>query len=281
MADGGWIKLYRSIRSNWIWANGNERYAKWWMDLIMMVNHEPRKVLVNGNLITIGVGQRLTSIKKLSETWGASRNTVDKFLRLLVEDKMIEVQKSRTSGTSIKVLNYADYQTFSPEKSKRSEQGAEHQPEQRSEQRSEHKQEPKELLKNLEKEKEKKSLSSLGRGDLVKFWENNGFGMISSKTREDLMYWVDDFKKIGSSEEQAIAIVKKALDISVDNNVRRYNYANSILQNWESKKLTSVEAIKALEIKRQQDKQQHAIGRSMESQVYHNQGDVSDDDLPF
>lgn len=277
MADGGWIKLYRSIRSNWIWANGNERYAKWWMDLIMMVNHEPRKVLVNGNLITIGVGQRLTSIKKLSETWGTTRRTVDRFLSLLEEDKMIEVQKTKTNGTTIKVLHYADYQTFPPETGK----GSAQQRAQRTAQRTTHKQEPKELLKNLEKEKEKKSLSSLGRGDLVKFWENNGFGMISSKTREDLMYWVDDFKKIGSSEEQAIAIVKKALDISVDNNVRRYNYANSILQNWESKKLTSVEAIKALEIKRQQDKQQQAIGRSMESQVYHNQGDVSDDDLPF
>ncbi len=277
MADGGWIKLYRSIRSNWIWANGNERYAKWWMDLIMMVNHEPRKVLVNGNLITIGVGQRLTSIKKLSETWGTTRRTVDRFLSLLEEDNMIEVQKTKTKGTTIKVLHYADYQTFPPETGK----GSAQQRAQRTAQRTTHKQEPKELLKNLEKEKEKKSLSSLGRGDLVKFWENNGFGMISSKTREDLMYWVDDFKKIGSSEEQAIAIVQKALDISVDNNVRRYNYANSILQNWESKKLTSVEAIKALEIKRQQDKQQQAIGRSMESQVYHNQGDVSDDDLPF
>lgn len=277
MADGGWIKLYRSIRSNWIWANGNERYAKWWMDLIMMVNHEPRKVLVNGNLITIGVGQRLTSIKKLSESWGTTRRTVDRFLSLLEEDKMIEVQKTKTKGTTIKVLHYADYQTFPPETGK----GSAQQRAQRTAQRTTHKQEPKELLKNLEKEKEKKSLSSLGRGDLVKFWENNGFGMISSKTREDLMYWVDDFKKIGSSEEQAIAIVKKALDISVDNNVRRYNYANSILQNWESKKLTSVEAIEALEIKRQQDKQQQAIGRSMESQVYHNQGDVSDDDLPF
>lgn len=277
MADGGWIKLYRSIRSNWIWANGNERYAKWWMDLIMMVNHEPRKVLVNGNLITIGVGQRLTSIKKLSETWGTTRRTVDRFLSLLEEDKMIEVQKTKTKGTTIKVLHYADYQTFPPETGK----GSAQQRAQRTAQRTTHKQEPKELLKNLEKEKEKKSLSSLGRGDLVKFWENNGFGMISSKTREDLMYWVDDFKKIGSSEEQAIAIVQRALDISVDNNVRRYNYANSILQNWESKKLTSVEAIKALEIKRQQDKQQHAIGRNMESQVYHNQGDVSDDDLPF
>lgn len=281
MADGGWIKLYRSIRSNWIWANGNERYAKWWMDLIMMVNHEPRKVLVNGNLITIGVGQRLTSIKKLSETWGTTRRTVDRFLSLLEEDKMIEVQKTKTKGTTIKVLHYADYQTFPPETGKGSAQQRAQRTAQRTTQRTTHKQEPKELLKNLEKEKEKKSLSSLGRGDLVKFWENNGFGMISSKTREDLMYWVDDFKKIGSSEEQAIAIVKKALDISVDNNVRRYNYANSILQNWESKKLTSVEAIKALEIKRQQDKQQQAIGRSMESQVYHNQGDVSDDDLPF
>lgn len=277
MADGGWIKLYRSIRSNWIWANGNERYAKWWMDLIMMVNHEPRKVLVNGNLITIGVGQRLTSIKKLSETWGTTRRTVDRFLSLLEEDNMIEVQKTKTKGTTIKVLHYADYQTFPPETGK----GSAQQRAQRTTQRTTHKQEPKELLKNLEKEKEKKSLSSLGRGDLVKFWENNGFGMISSKTREDLMYWVDDFKKIGSSEEQAIAIVQRALDISVDNNVRRYNYANSILQNWESKKLTNVEAIKALEIKRQQDKQQHAIGRNMESQVYHNQGDVSDDDLPF
>lgn len=277
MADGGWIKLYRSIRSNWIWANGNERYAKWWMDLIMMVNHEPRKVLVNGNLITIGVGQRLTSIKKLSETWGTTRRTVDRFLSLLEEDNMIEVQKTKTKGTTIKVLHYADYQTFSPETGK----GSAQQRAQRTAQRTTHKQEPKELLKNLEKEKEKKSLSSLGRGDLVKFWENNGFGMISSKTREDLMYWVDDFKKIGSSEEQAIAIVQMALDISVDNNVRRYNYANSILQNWESKKLTNVEAIKALEIKRQQDKQQHAIGHNMESQVYHNQGDVSDDDLPF
>lgn len=277
MADGGWIKLYRSIRSNWIWANGNERYAKWWMDLIMMVNHEPRKVLVNGNLITIGVDQRLTSIKKLSETWGTTRRTVDRFLSLLEEDNMIEVQKTKTKGTTIKVLHYADYQTFPPETGK----GSAQQRAQRTTQRTTHKQEPKELLKNLEKEKEKKSLSSLGRGDLVKFWENNGFGMISSKTREDLMYWVDDFKKIGSSEEQAIAIVQRALDISVDNNVRRYNYANSILQNWESKKLTNVEAIKALEIKRQQDKQQHAIGRNMESQVYHNQGDVSDDDLPF
>lgn len=277
MVDGGWIKLYRAIRSNWIWANGNERYAKWWMDLIMMVNHEPRKVLVNGNLITIGVGQRLTSIKKLAETWGTTRRTVDRFLSLLAEDDMIEVQKSKTNGTTIEVLHYADYQTFSPESVKGSAQGTTHQTTQQTAQRTTHKQEPKELLKN----QEKKSLSSSGRGGLIEFWENNGFGMISPKNREDLMYWVDDFKKIGSSEDQAVAVVKKALAISVDNNARRYNYAKSIMQSWESMKLTNIEAIDAYETKRSQDKKPRSSSGRSGPDVYQNQGDVSDDDLPF
>jgi DNA replication protein DnaD len=118
--SGGWIKLYRSVRHNWLWQNGNERYAKWWMDILMMVNHEPRKVFVNGRLMTIGVGQRLTSLKKLGEMWGVDWRTVSKFLDLLAEDNMIELAKSKTEGTTLKVLNYADYQTFSEEKRKRS-----------------------------------------------------------------------------------------------------------------------------------------------------------------
>lgn len=145
--SGGWVKLYRSVRHNWIWANGNERYAKWWMDILMMVNHEPRKVLVNGRLVTIDVGQRLTSVQKLADQWGANRRTVDKFLDLLAEDEMIELRKSKTAGTTIKVLNYADYQTIGPENDKRSAQqsaqGSTQGSAQRDTQRSTHKQEPK------------------------------------------------------------------------------------------------------------------------------------------
>lgn len=115
MADGGWIKLYRSVRANWLWENGNERYAKWWLDILMMVNHDPGKILVNGKLQIIGVGERLTSIRKLAIQWGTTPRSVSKFLDLLVEDEMITLKKSRTGGTTVKVLRYADYQQNSGE----------------------------------------------------------------------------------------------------------------------------------------------------------------------
>lgn len=137
MAEEGWIKLYRSIRSNWLWEDGNERYLKWWIDILLMVNHQPRKVLVNGEFVEIKTGERLTSTVKLSKRWGVSRNTVTKFLKLLEKDEMILASKSRQNGTTLKVLHYADYQGFEDKKR--------HQTEQRTEQRTEHKQELKEL----------------------------------------------------------------------------------------------------------------------------------------
>lgn len=115
MADGGWIKIFRSLRTHWLWENGNEKYAKWWIDILMMVNHKPRKVLVNGQLITIGVGERLTSLRKLAAQWNANTKTVSNFLTLLANDEMIELKKSRTTGTTTKVCHYADYQSFSDE----------------------------------------------------------------------------------------------------------------------------------------------------------------------
>lgn len=133
MAEEGWIKLYRSIRSNWLWEDGNERYLKWWIDILLMVNHQPRKVLVNGEFVEIKTGERLTSTVKLSKRWGVSRNTVTKFLKLLEKDEMILASKSRQNGTTLKVLHYADYQGFEDKKRHQTEQ------------RTEHKQELKEL----------------------------------------------------------------------------------------------------------------------------------------
>lgn len=111
MADGGWIKIYRSIQSHWLWENGHERYAKWWMDILLMVNHEPKKMLdKNGNLVTIRRGETMTSERKLAEKWNASRVTVHRFLDLLVEDDMIEVKRLVNLYTTLKVNNYNAYQ---------------------------------------------------------------------------------------------------------------------------------------------------------------------------
>ncbi|WP_227260558.1 GntR family transcriptional regulator [Enterococcus durans] len=124
MAEG-WIKLHRSITENWIWDN--PQYLKWWLDLILMANHKEKKILFNGSFKNVGVGERITSEQKLAERWGVSRNTVRRFLNLLVEDKMISIEKSRQKGTTYKVNNYAVYQGFSEEKKHQTEQRNEHQ----------------------------------------------------------------------------------------------------------------------------------------------------------
>lgn len=81
--------------------------------------------------------------------------------------------------------------------------------------------------------------------EIFNFWEQNGFGMLAPKTRQDLEYWVNDFQEIGATEKDAMAIVLRALEISVDNNARKYNYANSILKSWEQKRMLTVQQIEA------------------------------------
>lgn len=123
--------------------------------------------------------------------------------------------------------------------------------------------------------------TTLGEPDLINFWEKNGFGFISPKNREDLMYWIDDFKKIGSTDEQAVEVVKQAMSNAIDNNVRRYSYVNAILKNWESLRLTSLEAVTAYETQRTQHQKSKSTSRQASTDVYHNQGDVQDEDLPW
>lgn len=121
----GWIKLHRQIQNHWIWEDSEK--LKWWLDLILMANHQDNKVLINGELVVIEMGERHTSEEKLAARWGVSRNTVRKFLNLLVKDDMISIKKSRQNGTTYKVRNYNVYQGFSEEKKQQTEQRTEQQ----------------------------------------------------------------------------------------------------------------------------------------------------------
>ena len=76
----------------------------------MLANYSESKILLGGNLITVETGEFYTSEEKLSERWGISRKTTDKFLKILESEGMIELRKSRSFGTSVKVLNYGIYQ---------------------------------------------------------------------------------------------------------------------------------------------------------------------------
>ncbi|MDU1311517.1 MAG: hypothetical protein E6923_13975 [Clostridium sp.] len=105
----GWSRIYRSIQEHWLWTCEPFSRGQAWIDLLLMVNHKSAKVMVNGNLIIVERGQRITSIRKLSDRWKWSTKKVTHFLEQLVKDNMIEYITDN-SKTVITIINYDKYQ---------------------------------------------------------------------------------------------------------------------------------------------------------------------------
>ena len=106
----GWISIHRKIQQSDIWLD-NEPFDKRsaWIDLIMMANHEDKQILFNGKFIEVKRGEKITSLKQLSDRWRWSRSKVRRFLNLLESGSMIEL-KVKQRYTSYKVVNYNVYQ---------------------------------------------------------------------------------------------------------------------------------------------------------------------------
>ncbi len=108
--DRGWIRLYRQIQDNSIWKSNdkfNRRDA--WIDLLLMVNHEDRTVIIDGKPIVIHAGQRWTSVRTLAERWKWSKDRVSRYLRLLCDEGMITLARTQ-NGTLLTVVKYEVFQ---------------------------------------------------------------------------------------------------------------------------------------------------------------------------
>lgn len=105
--NNGWIKLHRSIQDHWVWEN--PKMLKYWIDILIMVNHDEGKVLVNGKLLFLKPGQKLTSYQKLATRWGTSKSHVRRILTPFLEDGMITI-KTLNCGTVLSVVNYLAFQ---------------------------------------------------------------------------------------------------------------------------------------------------------------------------
>ncbi len=118
MATKGWITVHREITENWIWTDKepfDKRSA--WIDLLMMVNHEDKKIFFDGNLIEVKRGQRITSIRKLCDRWKWSNTKVKNFLENLEKDEMISLKIAPHKATLLTIVNYAKYQDINVSKS--------------------------------------------------------------------------------------------------------------------------------------------------------------------
>ena len=108
--SSGWIKLYRQLQDCWIWLD-KEQFDKRsaWVDLLLTANHSDKKILFNGELITVKRGQILTSVRKLSAKWKWSVNKVYRFLKLLESDEMLQ-KESDKDRTLLTIENYSIFQ---------------------------------------------------------------------------------------------------------------------------------------------------------------------------
>lgn len=105
----GYIPLYRSIQNHWLWQDEepfDNRSA--WIDILLSVNHEDKKLKVGNQIITIHAGQMWTSYKKLANRWNWSRERVYRYTKLLKMDEMIIVDAT-PNGTLLTVINYDNF----------------------------------------------------------------------------------------------------------------------------------------------------------------------------
>lgn len=108
--SSGWIKLYRQLQDCYIWLDKepfDKRSA--WVDLLLTANHSDKKILFNGELITVKRGQILTSVRKLSAKWKWSVNKVYRFIKLLEDDEMLQ-KESDKDRTLLTIENYSIFQ---------------------------------------------------------------------------------------------------------------------------------------------------------------------------
>jgi hypothetical protein len=103
----GWIKLHRQLSNHWIWEK--PEYLKWWLDILMQANIEPKKVLIKGQLIEVGRGEIVYSYETWANRWKINKSKVLRFLKMLEKDSMI-LLKSETVTTRITICKYDTYQ---------------------------------------------------------------------------------------------------------------------------------------------------------------------------
>lgn len=105
----GFIPLYRSIQEHWLW-NNEEPFSmgQAWIDLLLSVNHEDKKINVGRSVITIKAGQIWTSYVKLARNWHWSRPRVYRYISMLKSDGMIVVDGT-PNGTLLTIVNYGNF----------------------------------------------------------------------------------------------------------------------------------------------------------------------------
>lgn len=217
----GWISIDRSIQNHWLFKE-KRTFSKFeaWIYLLMEANHSKAKVPIGNQIVTVERGQRLTSILTLSDLFNWSRFKVKTFLDLLESDGMLEVKTTSKQHQSNINPTSKQHQTNTNNNDNKDNNE-----------------------KNVNNEKKKTTAFD--------FFQDNGFGFITSYNLDDLNYYLDSF------ENDSDEIVTASLKIAKDRNKVTWGYAKSILNTWLNANLKSIEQVRAFEKQQLESKKQN------------------------
>ncbi|WP_020006191.1 DnaD domain-containing protein [Salinicoccus albus] len=242
----GWISLHRSVEDHWMFKE-KRTFSKFeaWVALLLMVNHKDGKTTIGNQLIEVKRGQRITSIKQLSENWRWSRTKVKAYLEMLKDDEMIDI-KTTTKYTLVTIANYDFYQSEEGRKNTQkdiNQTSNEHQKDIRKtstkHQKDTNNNDNNELIMRNNDNNDNKTDDMR---EIISFYENNGYGTISQSSSEEIDGWYSE-----GFEKDAIIL---AFKIGADSNNRTMKYIRGILNNWRKSNTKTVAAIEAEENKR-------------------------------
>lgn len=240
----GWIKLYRSIMNHWVWEV-REPFCRRaaFVDLLMLVNKEDKEIEFDNKLILVKRGERITSLKYLSDRWGWSTTKLNNFLKLLESDQIITLKKD-SRKTLIKICNYEDYQVYIP-------------PEKNREKTEENNQKDTEkTVKNTNKNLKNLSDSEVvgverpdqpsDQPDEIPLKFNEIFGSPLTPTYYQA---IQGYLNKGLSEEMIVL----AIEQTGFQGKKNFSYLKGILNNWYNLKLQSVEEARELIAKHEEN----------------------------
>lgn len=107
--EKGWIKVHRSITECFIWTDKPFDKARAWIDLLLLVCHKDKKIMIDGKPFTVARGSYLISRGKLAERWGWSLKKLDNYLRVLEREEMVTTFSTK-KGIVITIVNYDKFQ---------------------------------------------------------------------------------------------------------------------------------------------------------------------------
>ena len=108
----GWIKLHRNILKNSLWLDCTSEQKVIMITLLLMANHEEKKISFGKDIITIMPGQFVASLKTISQNCGngITERKIGTALEKFEKFDFI-VKKTSNKFTMITIVNWDVYQS--------------------------------------------------------------------------------------------------------------------------------------------------------------------------